>query len=161
MGTVIGTPKLYRASRRWESNVHASIVAGFGGGALMITIAALVLWSAKEPIYGVLLLAFFFLNAILAWFLLYPCNLVCKFPYAIEVRPGAGLLLFAPWKHVYIPLESIQGIRRSVLQGYVIRVQRQGVLKAVVIHHFFGPAKEPLVQAVSEAIHRSDRSSII
>jgi hypothetical protein len=150
----MGQGRLYRASRLWEFNVYGSLVAAAAGGVLMLTIGLIVLWLSARNFQAMLLLAVFVANLGIAWILLYPGNLVFRFPYAVKIEKGAGLRLFAPLKEIFIPSGNIREVRMSLLHhGYVIRLhRRQGVLASIVIHRFFGPQREALVQALRETL---------
>ena len=144
----------YQGSRAWELNVYGAIVGGLGGGILMVVIGLIIFWDASSKLVPALILAAFIIYQVVGSLALYRGNSVAKWPYAVEVDPGSGLRLFAPYKEIYIPISEIKDIRKSLLdRSYVVRLRRRrGVLKSFVIHWLFGGEREALAQAIRQAI---------
>lgn len=150
-------PRVYHASKLWEFNVYGSIVAGLSGGTLLIVLALLVLRISEKSSLGLLFLLVAIVNLGVGLLILYTGNLIATFPHAVEVAPGTGLRLYAPWKRIYVPVHEIQDVKKSLLyQGYVIRLRRRrGLLRRIIIHWFFGREREALVRAIHETLEQA------
>jgi len=146
-------PLFFKSSGYWSSNVCGAILGGIGAGLLFLVVSGIIVWSAptlKSVLFMGLVLVVVFGS--LACFLV--GNLIAAQPYAVLIERGRGLWLHAPLRKVYIPLEDVRDVRRSV-QGFVVRLKRRHrLLTGFVIHRFFGSEREALAEAIREEIRR-------
>jgi hypothetical protein len=83
---------------------------------------------------------------------------IAAVPIAVDLEEGKGLLLHAPRKRLYIPLEEVQAVRDSTVgqafrQGIVVKLnKRHGLMKSFVIHVAFGEQGSKLARAIQEEI---------
>ena len=152
--------RVYRGSRYWDFNVHGAVVAGLGGAILMVVIGIIMFWVAAARLEALLFLLLFVANLVGGFLAFYIGNLVASFPYAVEVNPGSGLRLLAPYKEIYIHLDEIENIGESFLyQGFVVRLRRRrGLLKYFVVHWLFGHERKALIQAIQQAVQHRENS---
>ena len=148
-------PRLFKAGEFWSSNVFAALLGGAGCGILLTLAMGIVLW--ENPTRGNVLFAVIVaLNFIVGAVCLFPGNWIAAFPYAVAIDQGKGLEVYAPLKKLYIAIEDVDECEKSLLQqGYVVRLNRRyRLLKAFVIHRFFGDQADALAVAIQEEIFR-------
>ena len=154
----VQSARMFKASRVWESNVWGATVAGIGGALLMATVAGIFIFDSQAPKGFAVLLMVTIAATLIAMF---PGNLIAAVPVAVELQEGKGLLLIAPLKKVYIPLNEIGSIRESAFwqmaqQGTVVKLtRRHGLMKSFAIHWAFGDQGKELITAIKEEIRAS------
>jgi hypothetical protein len=116
----------FEAARVWQSRVYGAAVVAIGGALLFCVVAGIMIYMA--PVRDVYLTA------------------------------GAlvGSVIIALLKIVYIPIEEIKGVRRSLLAvGWIVSLSRRhGLLKGFVIHGGFGRQSGELARAIENEIAR-------
>ncbi len=91
----------------------------------MLVMMCIVVWLKPAP-ENILFAAALALVLVISVLCFLPGNWIAAFPYAVALEEGKGLVLYAPLKKVYIPIDDVQDIRRSFLQqGYVVRLKRR------------------------------------
>jgi hypothetical protein len=146
-------PRIFKAGQFWSSNVFGAALVGAGAGILMLVVMCIAVWLKPAP-ENILFAAALVLVLVISVLCFLPGNWIAAFPYAVALEDGKGLVLYAPLKKVYIPIEDVRDVRRSFLQqGYVVRLKRRHrLLTSFVIHRFFGGQAEPLASAIQEEI---------
>ncbi len=146
-------PRIFKASRFWESNVWGATVAGIAGGPVLCTVAGILLWEGED--WNVRLFGIVLILIILATFLaMFPGNMIAAVPVAAELEEGRGLRLIAPLKKLYIPFEEVQEVRDSTFwqvfqEGIVVKLnKRHGLMKSFAIHWSFGSEGKQLARAI-------------
>jgi hypothetical protein len=121
----------------------------------MFTVMCIVVWGNPTP-GNILFAATLTLILVVSVLCFLPGNMGAVYPYAVAVEEGKGLQLYAPLKKLYIPIEDLRDVQKSVLgQGYVVRLnRRRRLLTSFVIHSFFGDQAEPLANAIRDEIRR-------
>lgn len=151
---LVGQVQIFRAGQFYSSNVSGGALAGAGAAILMFTVMCIVVWMNPDR-QNILLAATLMLIIVVSVLTYLPGNMSAVYPYAVAVEEGKGLQLYFPLKKVYIPIEDVLDVRKSFLQGYVVRLKRSHrLLNAFVIHSFFGNQAQPLVDAIREEIRR-------
>jgi len=148
-------PRVFKGGQFWSSNVFGALMGGAGAALLFIVVMGIVLW--ENPVRQNILIAIALaLNFIVGIVCLFPGNWIAAYPYAVAIVQGKGLELYAPLKKLYIPVEDLRDVQDSLVQqGYVVRLNRRHrLLKAFVIHRFFGDQAESLALAIQEEILR-------
>lgn len=156
LGSEADTPqRIFKAGQFWSSNVFGAALGGAGAGILMFTVMCIAVW--EKPTSGnILFAAGLVLVLIISILCFLPGNWIAAFPYAVELEDGKGLVLYAPLKKIYIPIEDVRDVRSSFFQqGYVVRLKRRHrLLTSFVINRFFGDQAELLARAIQEEIRR-------
>jgi hypothetical protein len=147
--------RIFRGSQYWIWNTWGATAGALVGFVFMQGEVRYALRFAPDsgamlaPIVWELLVVIGFL---VSW----PGNMIAIFPYEVDVEDGKGIRLHAVLKQVYIPIEDIRDVRKSFLQGYVVRLKRRHrLLQKFVIHRFFGSEGEALANAVQDEIRRA------
>lgn len=92
----------------------------------------------------------------------FPGNLIAAVPIAVDLEEGKGLLLHAPLKKLYIPLEDVRAVRDSTVgqifqQGIVVKLnKRHGLMKSFIIHVAFGEQGRKLARAIQQELSRRE-----
>ena len=148
-------PRIFKATRFWNSNVFAAALAGALGGVLMLVVMGLVV-SGNPTRNNILFASGLALVLVLSALCFLPGNLIAAYPYAVSIEEGRGLELRAVLKKLYIPLEEVREVKKSYLQpGYVVRLRRRHrLLKSFLIPWYFGDEAETLANAIREEIRR-------
>jgi len=149
------TARRYEAPRWWRSNIYGAILAGMAGASVLCVYAYIFL-SHGNGFESMLYAGGLIANVILAIACLFPGNLIAWYPFAVEVEEGKGLIIFAPLKTVYIPLDNVKEIRWSWLTtGWRVRLnKRQRALTGFTIHAAFGAQGRDLARSIQEQIAR-------
>jgi hypothetical protein len=147
-------PQVYRASGYWRTNISGAVLAGIGGTILLLIVFTIVLSGSGFAAENVIWFAAICLTLLGTALGFYPGNWVVTYPLAVEVEPSKQIVLIAPWKRLFIPIEDIRDIRNSPLhQGYVVRFHhRHGLLKSFIIHWFFGSERDSLAHAIQDIL---------
>lgn len=154
-------PRIFKAARVWESNVWGATVAGIGAGLLILAVAVILLFDSAGP-SGARAGGALILTIVATFWATFPGNLIAAVPIAVGLEEGKRLLLHAPFKRLYIPLEEVQEVRdsdasRFIQQGVVVKLsKRHGLMKSFVIHWAFGDQGIKLARAIREEISRRD-----
>lgn len=121
----------------------------------MLVMMSIVVWMKPDP-RNILFAATLALIIVVSVLCFSSGNMGAAYPYAVTVEQGKGLQLYAPFKKLYIPIQDIQDVRKSLTQqGYVVRLKRpHRLLTSFVIHSFFGDQGEPLARAIESEIRR-------
>ncbi|MGB2889933.1 MAG: hypothetical protein WBC04_19735 [Candidatus Acidiferrales bacterium] len=148
----------FRAAMLWVFNLY--------GAVLVIPLAvSFFLVDVSNTLHGggfsrlsastLGLSAFSLISAILVYF---PGNVRAMLPYAVEIKPGVGVALFAPFNNLFIPIEEILDIDTSgVWSGYAVSLKkRRGLLFQFYIPVFFGAKREPLAREIERMIDGRD-----
>jgi hypothetical protein len=150
-------PRIFKASRYWESNVWGATVAGIGMGILMTVVAGIMLWEEQTLDALPVVLILTIVASLLAMF---PGNLIAAVPVAVELEEGKGLRLIAPLKKLYIPIDQVNEVRDSTFwqifqEGIVVKLNtRHGLMKSFAIHWAFGDQGRQLARAIQQEISR-------
>jgi len=147
--------RIFKAGQFWSSNVSGAALGGAGAVILMLVMMGIVVWM-KPDRENILFAATLTLILVVSMLCFLAGNMGAVYPYAVAVQEGKGLQLYAPLKKLYIPIEDVRDVRKSILgQGYVVRLKRRHrLLTSFVIHSFFGDQAEPLANAIREEIRR-------
>jgi hypothetical protein len=154
-------PRIFKASRVWESNVWGATVAGIGGGLLISVVAGILLFDS-EGLSGTRAGAVLILTMAACFLATFPGNLIAAVPITVDLEEGKGLLLHAPLKKLYIPFEEVQEVRDSTVgqifqQGIVVKLnKRHGLMKSFVIHVAFGEQGRKLARAIQQEMSRRE-----
>jgi len=144
--------RIFKAGQFWSLNVSGAAIGGAGAVILMLVMMGIVLWMkpVRENFLFAATLTLILVMGVLCFF---SGNVGAVYPYAVAVDEK-GLLLYAPLKKLYIPIEDVRDVRRSILQmGYVVRLRRRRrLIKSFVIHRFFGDQADPLANAIQAVI---------
>lgn len=150
----LSAPRVFKAARFWSSNVIGAALAGGLGGILMLIVMGIIVWGNPAPsnIIFAIGLVLVLLGSVLCFTF---GNLIAAYPYCVALEQGKGLELRAPLKKLYIPVQDLNDVRRSMFPqpGYIVRLNRRnGLLKSFLIPSYFGNQAESLVDAIREEI---------
>lgn len=148
--------RTFQAPRYWKSNVCGGAVAGIGAAGLFTVVGGILLWQS-HPWEGRLWGAGLILFGILTVWALLAGNLVGVSPYAAEIDDGKGVLFYAPFKRIYLPIQEVKRVTWSWLWlGWFVSFKhRRGLLLGFVIHRAWGQQGRDLAQAIREELARS------
>lgn len=156
-------PRIFKASRVWESNVWGATVAGIGGGLLISVVAGILLFDS-QGLSGTRAGAVLILTMVASFLAMFPGNMIAAVPIAVDLEEGKGLLLHAPLRVLYIPFEEVQEVRDSTVgkifqQGIVVKLnKRHGLMKSFIIHVAFGEQGATLARAIQQEISRREQT---
>jgi len=150
-----GESKFFRPSKIWTANTCGAAVGGMVAGAIMLVIAARILWASPE-IKGTFIGAAWLLVVIASLLGMYPGNWIASAPYAVRLVKGRGLWLYAFLKKVYIPMDEVVEINESLLgtRAVITLSNRHGLLKSFWIPWAYGEQGRALVLEIRKEMVR-------